>query len=302
MDWQSPSWSTLTASQSNLVQKSKKPGNKGVTTMAKPTIVGVHGAWHSAAHFLPLKENLAQYGYKFIAVLLPSMHYAELKCPPPIHIKEDVEAIQTAILTELNDYPATDVVVLTHSYGGMPGSAAVENLDKNSRKAAGFSNGISALLAISSLLVNEGISGFDLGNKTVPPTIILSKIPSPVDNNMDIEISMPNPEPGPTTTFYHDLPQKDAEHYASLLVPHVWTVYCTPVPFAGFKVVPTYYLLTEDDKSLPPEWQRLIIKMADEVTLHGKIVVDTIHASHSPFLSKVDETATWIRRSLGEKF
>lgn len=276
--------------------------------MAKPTIVGVHGAWHSAAHFQPLKENLAQHGYKFIAVLLPSMHYKELNCAPPSDIKEDVAAIQTAVVNELEASPETDIVVLTHSYSGMPGSAAVENLDKESRQAAGFSNGISALLVISGLLVDQGISGFDWANKTIPPTIVLSHIPSPVaDSSEEIEISVPNPEPGPVEMFYHDVPRKDAEYYASLLVPHVWSVYRTPVPFAGFKIVPTHYLLTEDDKSLPAEWQRLIIQMADDATLQadpqgGKIMVDSIFTSHSPFLSKVDETAMWVRKCVGETF
>lgn len=274
--------------------------------MSKTTIIGVHGAWHSATHFEPLKEKLAEYGYKFIAVLLPSMHYAELKCPPPTHIKEDVEAIQGAVRAELEADPDTDVAVLTHSYSGLPGAAAVENLDKKSRKAAGFKNGISALLVMSGLLIDKGISGFDWANGIIPPTIILSHIPSPVDSKTQIEISVPNPEPGPMALFYHDIPERDAEHYASLLIPHVWSVYRTPVPFAGFKIVPTYYLVTEDDRSLPPEWQRLIIKMADEATLQadpegGKVVVDTIQAGHSPFLSKVDETAAWIRKSLGEK-
>ncbi|KAK5049856.1 hypothetical protein LTR84_003974 [Exophiala bonariae] len=274
--------------------------------MSKPTILGVHGAWHSGAHFQPLKEHLVQHGYKFIAVQLPSMHYAELDRPPPTHIKDDVEAIQAAVLTELESTPETDVAVLTHSYSGLPGSAAVEKLDKKSRKAAGFKNGISALLVIAGLLITEGISGFDWANGIIPPTIILSYIPSPVDGKTQIEISEPNPEPGPVELFYHDIPLKDAEYYASLLIPQVWTVYRTPVPFAGFKIVPSYYLLTEDDRSLPPEWQRLIVKMADEATLLAdpkglKLVVDTVHAGHSPFLSKVEETASWIRKSLGEQ-
>lgn len=275
--------------------------------MSKPTVVGVHGAWHSAAHFQPLKANLARHGYKFVAVLLPSMHYAELNCAPPSDIKEDVAAIQTAVVNELKADPGTDVVVLTHSYSGMPGSAAVENLDKKSRKVAGFSNGISALLVISGLLIDQGISGFDWANKIIPPTIILSHIPSPVKGRgKEIEISVPNPEPGPVELFYHDVvPRADAEYYASLLVPHVWSVYRTPVPFAGFKVVPTHYLLTEDDRSLPAGWQRLIVQMADEATLQadpqgGKIVVTSIPTGHSPFLSQVDETARWIRKCVGE--
>lgn len=235
------------------------------------------------------------------------MHYAELNRPPPGDIKEDVDAIKATVLTELEAHPETDVVVLTHSYSGMPGSAAIETLDKESRKAAGFKNGISALLVISGLLVTEGISGFDWAGKIVPPTIVLSYIPSPVDGKTEIEISVPNPEPGPVKLFYHDVPQKEAEHYASLLIPQAWIVYRTPVPFAGFKIVPTYFLVTEDDKAISAEWQRLIINMADEARLQanpdgGKVVVDSIQSSHSPFLSKVDETALWVRKSVGETF
>lgn len=273
--------------------------------MSKPTIIAVHGAWHGPAHFQPLKDNLASHGYRLVTPKLPSVHYAELNLPPPSDIKEDIKVIQGVILAELEVGPETDVAILTHSYGGMPGAAAIENLDKKSRIAAGFKNGVSALLPMTSLLVPEGMTGFDWSGKNYPPSIVVYNIPSPVDSKSEIEISTPNPDPGPVALFYHDVPLKEAEHYRSLLIPQVFSIFRTPVPFAGWKTVPVYYLIAEEDKALIPEVQKMIIEKADEARLQvnpdgGKIKVESIQASHSPFLSKVDETVAWIRRSLGD--
>ncbi|KEF63618.1 uncharacterized protein A1O9_01596 [Exophiala aquamarina CBS 119918] len=221
-------------------------------------------------------------------------------------MKEDIKSIREIILAELEAHLGTDVAILTHSHGGLPGLAAIENLDKKSRIAAGFQNRVSALLPMASLLVPAGVSGFDWGGGNIPPSIVVKNVPSPVDGKLEVEMSTPNPNPVPIELFYHDVPQKEAEHYSSLLIPQVISVFRTPVPFAGWKIVPIYYLIAEEDKAFSPEVQRMIIDQANEARLQvnpdgGKlVVVESVQASHSPFLSKLDETAAWIRRSLGE--
>jgi len=264
--------------------------------MSKPTIIVAQGAWHGPAHFAPLGEALASHGHKLITPKLPSMHYAELGVPPPSGLGDDIKVLQEALLGELEAHPETDVAVLMHSYGGIPGAAAVENLDKKTRVAAGFRNGVVALLAISSLLISEGISVWDWGGRLVPPSIVVFNVPSPVDSNSMMEISTPNPDPGALALFYHDVPVREAEKYCSILVPQVLSVYYTPIPCPGWKFIPTFYLVAEEDRGLIPMVQRMIVEKADDARLlvnpeGSTIVAESIQSSHSPFLSKTEETA-----------
>lgn len=331
----------------------------------KPIIVAVHGAWHSPEHFAPLETALTSHGYKMVSVWLPSMHYARVNQPPPMGLAEDIEAIHAAVLLELASQMTTDVLLLTHSYSSIPGLAAVESLDKASRAQAGHSNGVAAVLVISGLLVPAGISAFAWAGNEVPPTVTLSTIPSPegYPKGKEIEVSNPISVPGPIALFYHDLPPDEAAKYAALLKPQIFAVNHTPVPFVGYKVIPTYYLVCEDDRALPPVFQRVMIENAnkdiaeDEAhrlgdrdgenggtlaafqreSLAGKtgrkdeegekaadghssgnqgeanptpgggpsrkafIHVDTVQSGHSPFLSRVEETAAWVRRCAGEE-
>ncbi|OAP61581.1 hypothetical protein AYL99_03784 [Fonsecaea erecta] len=293
----------------------------------KPTIILVHGAWHSPEHFQPLEKALHSNGYRTVSPWLPSMHYARLNVPPVSSIDDDVSAVRQTILSELDTRPDTDVVLLAHSYGTAPAGSATEGLDKSSRTQTGHhSNGVTALLIISGLLAPAGISLLDWGGGQVPPTMVLSSMPSPVDPTKEIKLCSPVPDPGPVALFYHDLAERDApaaQRYASLCTPQVWVAHRTPLPFtpwtpaawlqSGLEV---FYLVCEDDKALPAPFQRLMIQAVDKEvaaaredagTAAGneaperKIRVTSINSGHCPFLSLVEETVLWVRRCCGEE-
>ncbi|KIW79898.1 hypothetical protein Z517_06513 [Fonsecaea pedrosoi CBS 271.37] len=227
----------------------------------KPTIILVHGAWHSPEHFRPLEQALnssqppsssgggsgGDNGYRTISPWLPSMHYARLRLPPPSNIADDIAAIRQAIVSELTSHPTTNVVVLSHSYGTVPATAALEGLDMATRARAGHDNGVTAHLIISGLLAPVGTSLLDWGGGQVPPTMVLSTVPVPLSSSGGdktggvekgigkVKVCTPVKDPGPVALFYHDLAERDApaaEHYASLCVPQVWAVQETVVPFA----------------------------------------------------------------------
>ncbi|OAG42667.1 hypothetical protein AYO21_02950 [Fonsecaea monophora] len=226
---------------------------------SKPTIILVHGAWHSPEHFRPLEQALnspppppppsssPSGGYKTISPWLPSMHYTRLGLPPPSNIADDIAAIRQAIVSELTSHPTTNVVVLSHSYGTVPATAALEGLDMATRARVGHDNGVTAHLIISGLLAPAGTSLLDWGGGQVPPTMVLSTVPVPLSSSggdktgcvekgdREVKVCTPVKDPGPVALFYHDLAERDAraaEHYASLCVPQVWAVQETVVPFA----------------------------------------------------------------------
>src|SRR5690242_14165031 len=108
--------------------------------MTKPTIVAVHGAWHSPECWQPLTEILQTHGYSVRAVALPSV--VDEGAQPPSDPRDDIAAVREAILAVLE---GSDVLVVPHSYGGIPTTSAVKGLDRKSRLAQGKATSVVGL-------------------------------------------------------------------------------------------------------------------------------------------------------------
>ena len=94
--------------------------------MSKPTIVSVHGSWHSPKHLEPLVKVLEDHGYRCVAAALPTMGTTE---HPPKMLADDIKAVRDTVEEELEQ--GNDVVVAAHSYGGHVANRALVGLDKN---------------------------------------------------------------------------------------------------------------------------------------------------------------------------
>lgn len=104
--------------------------------MVKPVLVLVPGAWHPPSAFGPFTKYLESKGYLVDPVALQSVD-----ADPPLHnFDADVQHIAAAV--EKHADAGRDVILLTHSYGGNPGSSASKGLLKSQREAAGKSGGI----------------------------------------------------------------------------------------------------------------------------------------------------------------
>lgn len=116
----------------------------------KPSIVLVHGAFHTPAHFNPLFAELRKLGYIVTVPALPSTHQK-----PAIKSQEpDRQAIRDAIDLELE--LGNDVVVFAHSYGGVPASTALKDRAKSIREKQGLKGGVTAVVYSNAFLVNAG--------------------------------------------------------------------------------------------------------------------------------------------------
>lgn len=69
--------------------------------------------------------------------------------------------------------------------------------------------------------------------------------------------------------------------------------------YAAWKDFQTVYVICEDDHTIIPESQELMISLAREKG--ARIEVERLHSSHSPFLSVPQETAELIRRAAEQK-
>ena len=117
----------------------------------KPVFVLLHGAWHTPACYAPLTSLLSIHGYTSICPALPSVG---LTPSPAEALKADIAVVRVAVQELLND--GRDVVVVMHSYSGIPGGSALEGLDKDSRAGRGLRGGVIRLVYVMAWMVGEG--------------------------------------------------------------------------------------------------------------------------------------------------
>ncbi len=126
--------------------------------MSKPTFVCIHGAWHSPSCFDGIKSMLSTYGYDCVCPSLPSVGGN----PPTDDFTEDVTAIKSTVEELVN---VKDVIVVMHSYSGIPGGQALEGLDKKSCVEKGLKGGVVRLVYMMAFIVPEGFQHSPKGTR-----------------------------------------------------------------------------------------------------------------------------------------
>ncbi len=121
-----------------------------MSSTSKPTFVLLHGAWHSPSCWSKTTALLSTHGYASITPALPSTGAS----PPLPDFTADVETIRSAV-TELVE-EGKDVIVVVHSYSGIPGGQALEGLDKKTVAEKGGKGGVVRMVYIMSFIVPEG--------------------------------------------------------------------------------------------------------------------------------------------------
>ncbi|KAK2758868.1 hypothetical protein FQN53_008178, partial [Emmonsiellopsis sp. PD_33] len=179
-------------------------------TTPKPTLILVHGAYHSPATYDPILPLLHAAGYRTTTVTLPSIGSS----PGHTDNLADVEAARkviSAVVVELGH----EAVVVSHSYGGVIASEAVQGLSKKERAAEGGSGGVIHMIYVSAILP-------ELGQNT---TEALKDITPEEEANQTVQIIDMKPDgttivQNPIESYYHDVDPVEAKYYASLLKGH----------------------------------------------------------------------------------
>ena len=119
--------------------------------MTKPTFVFVPGAWHKPDIYSAVINSLNDHEYPTVGLPLPSAG----AMPPNMTFDEDVKAIRDT-LTKLVDTEEKDVILVVHSYTGMPGAEAPQGLGKKDRQGKGLKGGVVRLVFIMAFAMSEG--------------------------------------------------------------------------------------------------------------------------------------------------
>ena len=121
----------------------------------RPVIAIVQGAWHRRPHYEAFAQALTSKGF---TVLQPeNVTAGEVEAIKGKTHLDDVEAIRKTLQPSLDE--GKPIVLVCHSYGGIPGSTAVEGHQIHEREAKGVKGGIVHVVYVSSFaLPVKGLS------------------------------------------------------------------------------------------------------------------------------------------------
>lgn len=258
--------------------------------MSKPTFVLVHGAWHDPGHWGPLAKVLNSHGYKTITPKLPSVIDPDVADVKIIQSQDpDISAVRMAILHELNH--GSNVIVVPHSYGGTPTSSALRDLGQEARSAAGFSTYVEAIAGIATWLLPEGMD-----QNQDQPVSVGSNMHEVRDTLLYVKT-----DPGHWKGFYGDMSREEADKWTALTKPACSLfALIQPSGYTAYEHIPVHYLRCSKDAAMLPLEQDLVINRI-KANAKAKIRVEEIDSAHSPFLSRVEDTAIFLRRAAGEE-
>ena len=134
----------------------------------RPFFVIVPGASQNPSHYGHLSHLLQLAGYPTFSALLPSVGSAER-----ITVEDDMHYIKNNMLVPVLDHEEHDVILIMHSYSGVPGSAAAAGFGKAERTAQGKKTGVIGQIFIASLLPKggDGKNIVDVFGGNYPPHI-----------------------------------------------------------------------------------------------------------------------------------
>jgi pimeloyl-ACP methyl ester carboxylesterase len=222
-----------------------------------PQFLLVHGAWHGSWCWSELQAALTERGFTSHTVDLPSVvpEGSEGKLPGLFDdarvVREKIDAIETPL------------VVVGHSYGGAPVTQGAE----------GAAN-VSHIVYISGFALEAGESLITcFGGDQPDPATVEGIIPVRED---------------PATTLYNDVPEEKREAALAQLLPQSALSFAEPVTRTAWSSTPSSYVFCDDDRSLPPEYQKPFAERTG-TTYH-------LPSGHSPLLSMPGELADILAR------
>jgi pimeloyl-ACP methyl ester carboxylesterase len=205
----------------------------------------VPGSWHRAWCWDAVLDRLTAAGVAARAIDLPSNDGAS-------GLADDAAAVRDALAAT-----GEPTVVVGHSYGGIA-------ISEGAAGAAG-------LVYLCAFMLDEGEALLDALQHQLPDWIDL-------DEQAGSHIATRTEE-----TLYADCPPDVAAAAGARLTRQSVAAIATPQSAAAWKTVPSTYVVSEQDRAVPPPAQEAMSGRAG--TVHR------LPASHSPFLSLPDDVA-----------
>jgi len=216
----------------------------------KTSIVLVHGAFADGSSWNKVIPLLEAEGFTVTAVQNP------LKS-----LSEDVATTKRVL-----DAQKGDVVLVGHSYGGAVITEA----------AAGNSK-VKALVYVAAFAPDAGETLGALGERFPAPPLGTAVVP---DSAGFLYIDRAKV----ADVFANDLPKEEAALLAATQKPLAAAIFGEPLKAAAWKSIPSWYVVSTQDKAINPDLERFMAKRMNAKTKELK-------ASHVSFISNAAEIA-----------
>jgi pimeloyl-ACP methyl ester carboxylesterase len=234
---------------------------------SSPTVVLVHGAFADASGYAGVIRELQSQG---VAVRAPMN--------PLRSLAFDADAI--ARYTTTIDGP---IILVGHSYGGAVISQAAPAIKD-----------VIALVFLSAFALDEGESCASVQEPFPPSLLASTSVPTPYD--------APGAPGGPDLfikisefhqTFCADLPAEVAAPMAVSQRPLSAAGLTEKATVAGWKDLPTWFMVSEQDNAIPPDCERFMARRmnADIESVSG--------GSHAAFIAQPGIAAGLILKAIG---
>ncbi|KAK2053677.1 alpha/beta-hydrolase [Colletotrichum caudatum] len=238
-----------------------------------PTILFIPGAWHKPWVFDLVRDDLAGRGYPTAAVALPSVGSTDVNAG----LGQDANAVRA----ELQGLAGAgrEVVVVAHSYGGVPAANAVEGLNYKDRVAQKKTGGVLMMIYMASYAIPAEESLSDSEGEGLQPWL-------------DVKDGFVSPR-DPISMFYADVEPSLAAEAAAALCPQPGRTFQDKSGFEPWnETFEMGYIFTEDDQVLPLDKQ---IDMSSQFPASS--FTATLTAGHSPFLSMPESLGKTIQQA-----
>ncbi|KAG8359409.1 hypothetical protein FVEN_g3088 [Fusarium venenatum] len=245
------------------------------------TVVIIPGSFASPSLYEPLAQSFARHGIQSEIVDLPSVGRKEGRNPATM--SDDVDEIVSVVEKLLDE--DREVILLAHSYGGVPATQCLEALSQKARQSQGKKGGVSNIIYLAGVALPVGGSVISL--LTAPDYLIIE------DDYMTL-----TPECAPF--IYSDSPPEEALKLAKELSQHSTAAYKGQLTYAGYKDVKVHYIICEQDKLVVPEYQFGMVELLKGMT-NGRVGVHKIQSGHTPNLTQPDTLTEMIKPIVEKK-
>ncbi|CAN8105479.1 unnamed protein product [Discula destructiva] len=202
----------------------------------------------------------------------------------PPSMLEDA-AFVSAELEKLAD-AGTEIVLVAHSYGGIPASQCTKRLTRAERQAEGKAGGVVRIAYIAALVPDFGVSSMDM----------LAGMPEETRTKMEVDEKgwlFQTDLPQSASLSFSDLPAEEGLAWAKRMTRHSAASFATPLSHAGYVDAPVSYLLCENDLVIPADLQRREIEMIERKS-GNKVDVKAIASGHAPIASMPQVVIDWL--------
>ncbi|KAE8168335.1 Alpha/beta hydrolase fold-1 [Aspergillus tamarii] len=247
-------------------------------SQSKPSIVIVPGSFSLPEFYDAVTDGVASKGYEIKAIRLRSTE--DLQQPATMH--DDAAAIARELASLVDE--GKEVILVAHSYGGVPASESIKGLAKT--EGRGKVGGVVNLAYLTALVPPLGASAADM----------LADIPA--ENRVELRpdehgyLVMANHAASAALCF-SDLPAEEGEAWVKRSPRHSAATFTGPLTYAGYKDVPVSYLLCAGDKVIPPGVQQKQIEIIERESSR-EVDVTVIETGHIPTASAPEKVVDWI--------